>query len=291
MFKFLLYIVISSFLLSNDNSIYSLMSSPRNASLGGMHMSTNNISSIFDAPSFLEGSKQNIFLSIHNYSELYNVFHLSFCIYANSSSNLSIGLVRRDIGDNFNTTLAFHNDGYPDLEDINYENIYKFSDQETGLFFSFNKIIERDFIMGINFKPVFHRIDNIYGLGSSFDIRYLLKMSHGSVSFGVENIFAFKKWDTNYIEKFDLNGYLAFSYNFNQSIIFYEYNMINKSKIGFEIKLIENLFFRSGINKYSTSFGFGLSLKNIILDYTYINNKSDIFGSNHSVGFNINLNH
>ena len=291
MFKFLFYFIISSFLLSNDNSIYSLMSSPRNTSLGGIHMSTDNISSIFDAPLFLEGSKQNIFLSIQSHSELYNIFHLSYCIYANSSSNFSIGFSRREIGDNFNTVLAFNNTGYPNLEDINYENIYKFSDQETGLFFSFNKIIETDFIIGINFKPIFHRIDNIYGVGSSFDIRYLLKMNHGDISFGAENIFSFKKWDTGYIEKFDLNGYLAFSYNFNKSAMFYEYNIIDKSKIGFEIQLIENLFFRSGINKYSTSFGFGLSLKNIILDYTYINNKSDIFGSNHSIGFNINLEH
>ena len=290
MFKFLFYFIISSFLLSNDNSIYSLMSSPRNTSLGGIHMSTDNISSIFDAPLFLEDSKQNIFLSIQSHSELYNIFHLSYCIYANSSSNFSIGFSRREIGNNFNTVLAFNNTGYPNLEDINYENIYKFSDQETGLFFSFNKIIETDFIIGINFKPIFHRIDNIYGVGSSFDIRYLLKMNHGDISFGAENIFSFKKWDTGYIEKFDLNGYLAFSYNFNKSAIFYEYNIIDKSKIGFEIQLIENLFFRSGINKYSTSFGFGLSLKNIILDYTYINNKSDIFESNHSIGFNINLN-
>tara|TARA_B110000263_G_C14946307_1_gene345992 strand:- start:298 stop:519 length:222 start_codon:yes stop_codon:yes gene_type:complete len=71
--------------------------------------------------------------------------------------------------------------------------------------------------------------------------------------------------------------------------VFYEYNINSGSKLGFEIELINNLFIRTGINKYNFCFGFGIQLENIKLDYAYMNNKSEILGSNHSVGFNINL--
>ena len=65
--------------------------------------------------------------------------------------------------------------------------------------------------------------------------------------------------------------------------------MTNDSKLGLEIKIIDNLFIRTGLNKNDFTFGFGLQLKNIDLDYAYINNNSEIFTNNHSVGFNINL--
>ena len=291
MFKFLIRFIFISLAFSNNDNIYSLISSPRNISIGGIHASSGNISSIFDSPIFLSNNNNNnIFLSIDKYSHLYNIYHLSYCIYANDKSNLLLGLVRREINNNFNTNSAWEDDGYPNLEDIDYTQIYNFQDKETGILIAYNQLIENNFIMGINFKPIFHRIDNVFGVGFSLDVRYLIQIQRGQISFGIDNLLAFKKWNTDLLEKYDLNGYLGSSINISdRNTVFYEYNINSGSKLGFEIELINNLFVRTGINKYNFCFGFGIQLENIKLDYAYMNNKSEILGSNHSVGFNINL--
>ena len=290
MFKFLVIVMfIFSFSFSNNDNVYSLISNPRNISIGKIHASIDNISNTFDSPILLN-SNNNIYLSVDRYINLYSVYYLSYCIYAKNESNLLLGIVRREINNNFNTNSAWEDDGYPDLEDIDYTQIYNFADKETGLLIAYNRLIDNNFIMGINFKPIFHRIDNISGIGFSFDVRYIIKMTKNEISFGIDNILAFKKWDTGLLEKFDLNGYLATAINISdRNIIFYEYNMTNGSKLGLETKIIDNLFIRTGLNENDFTFGFGLQLKNIDLDYAYINNNSEIFTNNHSVGFNINL--
>jgi len=290
MFKFLVIVIfIFSFSFSNNDNVYSLISNPRNISIGKIHASIDNISNAFDSPILLNNNN-NIYLSVDRYASLYSIYYLSYCIYAKNQSNLLLGMVRREINNNFNTNSAWEDDGYPNLEDIDYTQIYNFSDKETGLLIAYNRLIDNNFIMGINFKPIFHRIDNISGIGFSFDMRYVIKMTKNQISFGIDNILAFKKWDTGLLEKFDLNGYLATAINISdRNTIFYEYDMTNGSKLGFETKIIDNLSIRTGLNKNDFTFGFGLQLKNIDLDYAYINNNSEIFTNNHSVGFNINL--
>jgi len=288
--KFLVIVIcFFSFSFSNNDNVYSLISNPRNISIGKIHASIDNISNAFDSPVLLNNDN-NIYLSVDRYINLYSVYYLSYCLYAKKKSNLLLGMVRREINDNFNTNSAWEDDGYPDLEDIDYTQIYNFSDKETGLLIAYNRLIDNNFIMGINFKPIFHRIDNISGIGFSFDVRYVIKMKKNKISFGIDNILAFKKWDTGLLEKFDLNGYLATAINISdRNIIFYEYNMNNGSKLGFETKIADNLFIRTGLNKNDFTFGFGLQLEKLDLDYAYINNNSEIFRNNHSIGFNINL--
>tara|TARA_Y100001970_G_scaffold294115_1_gene447054 strand:- start:8788 stop:9669 length:882 start_codon:yes stop_codon:yes gene_type:complete len=288
--SFIISIIVFSYLLSY-NDIYSIISNPRNISIGGIHASTDDISSTFDSPLFLNNKNNNIFLSINQYDDLYNIYRMSYCIYASEKSNLLLGLVRREINNNFNTDLAWEDNGSPPiLGDINYEAIYLFQDKETGFLIAYNRLIASNFVMGINFKPVFHSIDNINAIGFSFDIRYALKFSNYRFSFGANNILAIKKWDTGLLEKFDLNGYLCTSVNLSdKTILFYEYDLINHSKLGFEMKMISDLFLRLGINNDYYSFGFGLKLNNINFDYSYTENHSIFFGNNHSIGFNINM--
>ena len=73
-------------------------------------------------------------------------------------------------------------------------------------------------------------------------------------------------------------------------VLFYEYDMDNYSKLGFELKIIEDLFFRAGLDKSDLTLGIGLRLKNINLDYAYVNNNPQILGNSHAIGMIINLN-
>ena len=292
MIKFLLLIIASYAFGGNDN-LYSIISNPRNISIGGIHASTNSINSMFDSPLKLDGKNNDTFLSVNKFNDAYNIYHISYCVYANNKSNLLLGLVRREIKNNFNTESAWTDDGYPDLGEIDYSQIYKFSDKETGLLIAYNKIVKSNFIMGINFKPIFHRIDNMAGIGFSIDVRYLLLMENLKISFGVDDLLAFKKWDTDLLEKYDLNGYVGFSFDvFDRDELFYEYSLGYGSSIGYEANINKILYLRLGYNKNnSLACGFGLKLKNISLDYGYVNNNSTVsFGNQYSIGFNINFN-
>ena len=140
MFKFLVIVIfIFSFSFSNNDNVYSPISNPRNISIGKIHASIDNISNAFDSPILLNNNS-NIYLSIDRYANLYSIYYLSYCIYTKNQSNLLLGMVRREINNNHGTNLAWINDGYPDLEEINYDMIYDFYDRETGLLISYNKI-------------------------------------------------------------------------------------------------------------------------------------------------------
>ena len=124
-------IILFSFLFSyNDyDGIYNIISSARNNAVGGVHMSTDNIDSIFDAPSKLNHKDNNLFLSINNFNGLLTTYHIAYCLYSNQDMNLSLGIIRREIYDNYNTQDAWFNDGYPHLEELNYDMISLFSDK------------------------------------------------------------------------------------------------------------------------------------------------------------------
>ena len=161
-------IYIFSFLygVSNYNNIYSVISDPRNISLGNMHISSNDVSSIFDSPIAINNKKNNFFISLNQYSSLLNVYHVAYTIIANDKMNLSFGLVRREINNNYNTNLAWYNDGYPDQGEIDYSQIFQFSDKETGLLLSYNKILD-DIIIGFNFSFCFLCALHYYALLTS----------------------------------------------------------------------------------------------------------------------------
>jgi len=289
-------ILLFSFLFSyNDyDNIYNIISSPRNNAIGGIHMPTNSINSIFDAPLDVSYENNDLFISINNFNKLLTTYHIAYCIYSNNNMNLSLGFVRREIYNNYNTQQAWINDGYPDLEEINYNMISSFSDKQTGLLLAYNNILSKNFIMGINFKPEIHKIGNVSAVGYRMDIRYIIKFKKVIFSFGVDDLFAIKKWKSGFTEKYNLNGYISTSLSVSESIILFSEHGTNQNFIfGTEIKLIDKFSLRCGFNdikNMNLSFGIGFNLENMNLEYTYRNNMSYILGNNHILGFILKLN-
>ena len=289
-------IILFSFLFSyhDYDNIYNIISSPRNNAVGGIHMSTNNINSIFDAPSKIDYKDNNLFIAINDFNKLLTTYHIAYCLYSNDNMNLSFGLVRREIYNNYDTQYAWINDGYPDLEEINYNMISLFSDKQTGLLLAYNNIFSDNFIMGINFKPELHKIRDISAIGYRMDIRYLIKLNKVFISFGIDDLFSVKKWETNFVEKNSPNGYISISASILEDItLFYEYGTNQDFIFGTEIKLIDKFSLRCGfsdIEDMSLSFGVGFDLENMNLEYTYRDNMDHILGNNHILGFSLKLN-
>ena len=289
-FIFLFFYLSFLFSAIEYDNIFEIKSSPRNIAIGNIHASTNDISSIFDSPIYNSEVKRNFFVSINKNSNLINVYHLGYSIISNNKLNLSFGLVRREVHNNFNTANADIDGGYPNLYDIDYSNISKFKDNQTGILLSYNKKMSENLVLGINFKPEFHKILNVSAVGFRMDVRYLFLYNKYNFIIGVDDLFAVKKWDTGLIEKSNLNTYLSISAEFYKNINFlFEYNLDKNIKIGTEFKVIDEILFRIGLDDSNLSFGFGFKLKNLDIDYTYIDNEFNVFGDNHVIGFIINL--
>lgn len=293
----IIYITISFSLLFSYNSydsIYNIISSPRNNAIGGIHMPTNNINSMFDSPLKLDHKDNNLFISINDFNNLLTTYHIAYCLHSNDSMNLSLGLVRREIYNNYNTQNAWTNDGYPDLEEINYDMISMFSDKQTGLLLAYNKVLTDKLIMGINFKPELHKIGDISGIGYAMDIRTLLKLKKVSISIGIDDFLAIKKWETNFIERNNFNGYISIATSVLENwTLFYEYGTHEDFIFGAEFKLADRFSLCWGLNDIedmSLSFGVGFDLENINLEYTYRDNMDYILGNNHILGFILKLN-
>jgi len=202
--------------------------------------------------------------------------------------NLSFGLVRREIGDNYNTTNAWKNDGYPNLDEIDYNKINNFYDQETGFLISYNKI-DDDFILGINFKPNFHSINNISSIGFQMDLRYLFIGKNYNILLGLNNILSIKKWDTGITEKNNPLLFITNQYKIMKNLsLFCEIDSEKDNKLGIEY-IFNNLSFTSGLNDREVAFGFGIKLDSMNINYSIINNKNKILDNSHSIGFLFNF--
>ena len=279
--------IINLFLFANDN-IYDIKSSPRNRSLGGMHVLTNDISSIFDSPNKFDSKPNDFFISYNSIFNLLNIYHFTYCIQSNKKMNLSFGIVRREIGNNYNTNSAWNEDGYPDLSEIDYSKINNFYDQETGFLISYNKI-EEDFILGINFKPNFHSINKTSSIGFQMDLRYLFLGKKYNILLGLDNLLSIKKWDTGYSEKDNPLLFISNQYKITNSLLlFCEFDSDENNKLGIEY-IFKNLSFSSGLNNREVAFGFGIKLDSMNINYSIINSKNKILENSHSIGFIFNF--
>ena len=106
----------------------------------------------------------------------------------------------------------------------------------------------------------------------------------------VDNILSFKKWDTGEFENNNIDGLISIEKKINDlSTVITELNIVDGFKIGYELKIQNNIFIRIGKNDTSSSFGLGLYLSSIKLDYAYVKNENNFFYDSHRVGFNFNL--
>ena len=296
--RFLIISIIStSFIFSSNynESIFSVFSSTRNITLGGVHLTSNNISSIFDAPLTLDPKYDNqniIYLSYDNkYDNLIDIFHLSYCLYSSNKIILGIGLVNRTVNNNYNTTDSWEDngDGIPQEGEINHNLIYNYKDQEVGLLISYNKILNSS-ILGINFKPVYHSIDNISSSGLSLDVKYLKIRKKGNFSIGINNLGSFKKWENGTTEQFDPFFYANFEFILDNILLSLESNSSQNLVAGLEYKIDDLLSLRLGSNNNYFSLGFGYGGNFIDIDYAYIKNYNSIFPISHKISFLFELN-
>ena len=259
----------------NNNSIYNAGSSSYGISLGGIHFLSSNIDGVFKQAFDLDSSmKNNLYYSNQDkFNGSINLVQFGYCVNHDTLRNFSIGLLQRSINDNFHTSSSWTEDvDGPSFDEIDYNQIELFSDNELGLIFSYTSRIDNNLIYSLKVKPSFHKINHSKGYGFGADFILYNKYQYFDFILGIEELLSFKDWSHGTKEKFQSNGYICIYKNIDNYLISYEYNQFKGSIYSFDIELIDNVFFRVGYNDLNSLVGgFGIKTEFVELNYAYSN--------------------
>ena len=266
----IIYSTLLSSQINSSNSIFNSANSPRVNSLSSCIFPSNNIGDVFNNPSDFNSTLNNkVYLSFYGYlNNSINVFQLAYNISSTKQHKINIGFISRIINNNYNTVSAYTIDGYaPNYEHINYENIYKFNDNEVGFLVSYDKTLG-DFIFNSKIKSSIHSIGDEKACGLGFDFYINRGLNNLDFMLGLKDIF-YKKWDSDNVEKYNIET--IFGISFQKDNLFTVINFSNyNTKLGIEYIMIKNFILRLGVDKYNKySYGFGIKMLLLDLNYSY----------------------
>ena len=270
MINFILYFFTLSFLFSSnnlDNSIYSFSKNAKTNALSNVHYISENVDGLFYQP--ISKNINMLSDSYFSYSEIHSnqfkIFQIGYCMKSNEKNNISIGMVRRDIDNLFDTSSAWDNNQLliPELNDIDYTNISNLSYQDFGFLISYNKYIENR-ILNLKFKPYYNKIKSNDAYGFDIDFTYVISFIKFDFMFGIENLFSHKKWNSGIKEKKHSNYFLT----------------LNSNKLAFQHKVNNFFNMRFGLDSENKkTFGFGVSSKLFDIDYAIFNSQFQLGSS------------
>ena len=231
----IIYSTLLSSQINSSNSIFNSANSPRVNSLSSCIFPSNNIGDVFNNPSDFNSTLNNkVYLSFYGYlNNSINVFQLAYNISSTKQHKINIGFISRIINNNYNTVSAYTIDGYaPNYEHINYENIYKFNDNEVGFLVSYDKTLG-DFIFNSKIKSSIHSIGDEKAFGLGFDFYINRGLNNLDFMLGLKDIF-YKKWDSDNVEKYNIET--IFGISFQKENLFTVINFSNyNTKLGIGI--------------------------------------------------------
>ena len=286
MIKFYLIIIFSSVLLGNNNqsnSIYFFSKNARTLSISSIHSISNDINGLFYQPiNNQKNIKGNSYLSYSSiYDNQFSVLQLGYCLKSNDKRNISIGFIKRDINNLYDTNNAWDYNQYliPDLNNIDYENISNLLYEDIGFVINYDKY-NKNKIINLKFKPYYSRIASNESFGIDIDLMYSIINNNYTIILGAENLISEKKWGSSIYERNDLKYFFSNSIKINQITFFSEFNNIDSKKIALEYNLNNIIYIRFGYdNKNKETFGFGLSSDTFDINYAYFNSEFNLGAS------------
>ena len=286
MIKFYLIIIFLSVLLGNNNqsnSIYFFSKNARTLSISSIHSISNDINGLFYQPiNNQKNIKGNSYLSYSSiYDNQFSVLQLGYCLKSNDKRNISIGFIKRDINNLYDTNNAWDYNQYliPDLNNIDYENISNLLYEDIGFVVNYDKY-NKNKIINLKFKPYYSRIASNESFGIDIDLMYSIINNNYTIILGAENLISEKKWGSSIYERNDLKYFFSNSIKINQVTFFSEFNNIDSKKIALEYNLNNIIYIRFGYdNKNKETFGFGLSSDIFDINYAYFNSEFNLGAS------------
>ena len=197
----------------------------------------------------------------------------------NNNKPILLKLTNRLIDEIYDTRSAWDDDGdfIPESGEIDYFKIDQIQQQEIGISISTIKLLET-YMLGFSFKPNFIKLAEYSAYGASFDISAMKQLSNSlNIMMSIENIYAFKYWNSGSFEKFSpiINGGMFYKGTIVNGGIYLERDIKNPNyyqhHLGVEMIKDDKFFFRLGHSyKHSLSIGFGIKTYVMNIDYAYI---------------------
>lgn len=197
----------------------------------------------------------------------------------NKNKPILLKLTNRLVDQIYDTRSAWDDDGdfIPESGEIDYFKIDQIQQQEIGISISTIKLL-KTYMIGFSFKPNFIRLAEYSAYGASFDISTIKQFSNSlSIMMSIENLYAFKYWNSGSFEKFSpiINGSIFYKSSMVNGGVYLERDIKDQNyyqyHIGVEMIKDDKIFFRLG-HSYKNSLSIGLGVKTHIvnIDYAYI---------------------
>ena len=271
----LFFAFLNAYSINNNNSIFNISKNARSNSLSGIHSLSNNVSGIFNQPINMDYRiKGDTYFSYFSYfNNSVDVLQFALCLKSEDKSNLSVGILRRNIKDNFNTENAWiYSDNGPSFNGIDYSNISKFSDSEIGFLVSISSKITPSLSINFKLKPNYHKVLSKFAYGFGTDILIHKNINEFNFILGIKDVLSFKKWNNGTEEVYNPILYINASYNFKDKfLLFLETNTFKDKSFGAEHIINKIFFIRYGYNNLKNiSFGVGVETEAINFNYCYL---------------------
>ena len=293
------FIIITAELISSqwyfsDSDISKFNISSRSSSLGGVNLDK--------FPSLSGNSSENDKFQVYN-SSMYdgivdysNIFYSrkmkNLYILGNHINNINLGIFNRKLNDVIGTYNVWNDEIVPPSspDDINSSllNYYNHNDYTFLVELFLNNKLGN---FGIHFIPSLSKVDVYSSKSFSIDLSYSKYWREIFLGFTINNIFSYKKWDNQSVERFYPSLSLLVNKRFEKINSFFEIDSFfvngndeiqDKIKIGLEYSIYTKSNLRIGYNSNYISIGFGVNVYDkIIFDYSYL--KHSFLGSSNQI--------
>ena len=283
----------SGWYFQKDN-LWSNNTSSRSSALGGIYLESferfEDMESLKNLDDKIKIFSSRVYENSIKYSNmLYTKKVRDLIIFGNKINFIRLGLLNRRIDDIPNTTQIWSDELSPPLTsgDLNGNSIdyYAHNDFSASVFIPLVNDIGQ---FSFNLKSGFSKIGSVSSKSLSIDFGFLYSLNNNlHIGTSISNLFSFKRWSNEVEEKFCPYLSVLVNYNYEKSKIFLEirdfyldldyvrkkYQISDNIGIGLEYLIYKDLYFRGGYSNNHASFGLGMSLYNMVFDYSYLNHQ------------------
>lgn len=219
---------------------------------------------------------------------------LYFSINSEIFNNINIAFLRSSIDDIYDTSTAWNDlnqNGIVDIDEINYNDIGKFSHNTLGLILS-KPISFNEFRFGINSKFSISNLFDQHSYTHSFDLGLYKKINHLKLGIVIKDILYRSYWSEGEVNSLETQIILGSNYNYKKINISFDYNF-NKNEylIGTNFNYNSSLDFQINHSTLEKLYlGFLVKFPKFNIGYSFILPKYSELGTSQRILIGINTN-
>ena len=252
----------------------------------------NSIYNFFNPACNIDNNKFMYSILGNHFNGILENQQLFFSLKTKFLKTLNIALLRTSIDDIYDTSSAWndHNqNGTVDIDEINYDNINKFSHNTLGFIlskpFDINQIR-----LGINTKFSISSLLDQNSFSHSFDFGIYKKFHYYSFGLVIKDFLNRSYWSEGEINKLETQTILGSNFNFKKFNLSFDYNLINNEYMfGTNYQYNSSFSIQLGHSYFEKLYlGFLLNFEKFNIGYSFVVPKYTELGTSQRILIGIN---